>query len=148
MRLGQPVVLVLDDDRATRELVQEVLEEQGYGVEVAANSASGQARLEAGGVDLLVLDRTLPDRDGLDLCRWLRAREGPARRHVPIIMISASFEAPAEISEQEHGADAYLAKPFDIDALVAQVRATLAGASPGAAAAPGGERVTAGGLAR
>src|SRR4051812_2206626 len=92
MSLHRPVVLVLDDDRATRELVREVLEEQGFVVESAVNGATGQARLEAGGIDLMVLDKTLPDRDGFEVCRWVRARESGDRVHLPIIMVSASVE--------------------------------------------------------
>jgi DNA-binding response OmpR family regulator len=130
------VVLVLDDDRATRDLVQEILEEQGYTVESAASGASGLARLESGGIDLVVLDRTLPDRDGLDVCRWVRAREDSDRAHLPIIMVSASVPAGEETMEPGPGADAYVAKPFDIDALVAQVRSSLGTPPPDQAPAP------------
>jgi two-component system, OmpR family, phosphate regulon response regulator PhoB len=136
MPLDRPVVLVLDDDRATRELVQEVLEEQGYTVESAANGASGQARLEAGGIDLVVLDKSLPDRDGADVCRWVRARENPDRVHLPIIMVSASIEATDAPAVAGPGADAYVAKPFDIDALIAQVRSSLSAPAPTPATAP------------
>ncbi|HLH22745.1 MAG TPA: response regulator transcription factor [Chloroflexota bacterium] len=127
----RPVVLVLDDDRATRELVQEVLEEHGYAVESAASGASGQARLEAGGIDLVVLDKRLPDGDGLDVCRWVRARERRERAHLPIIMVSAALDPSGEDLGPDAGADAYVAKPFDLDALVAQVRSSLASPSPG-----------------
>ena len=125
MPLARPVVLVLDDDRATRELVREVLEEQGYAVESAASGAMGQARLEAGGVDLVVLDKGLPDRDGLDVCRWVRAREGRDEARLPIIVVSAAIDEDDAGSLDDPGADAYVAKPFDIDTLVAQVRASL-----------------------
>jgi two-component system phosphate regulon response regulator PhoB len=140
MPLAHPVVLVLDDDRTVRELVQEVLEEQGYTVESAASGASGQARLEAGGIDLVVLDWLLPDRNGLDVCRWVRAREGPDRAHLPIIMVSASVEAAEAAMGPGPGADAYVAKPFDIDALVAQVRASLRARAPDCVAAPPARR--------
>ena len=125
MPIARPVVLVLDDDRATRELVQEVLEEHGYMVESAATGASGQARLEAGGIDLVVLDKSLPDRDGLDVCQWVRAREGEEHGRLPIIVVSAAIDEATPGTVQDTGADAYVAKPFDIDALVAQVRASL-----------------------
>jgi two-component system phosphate regulon response regulator PhoB len=125
MPLARPVVLVMDDDRATRELVQDVLEEQGYAVESAASGATGLARLEAGGVDLVVLDKLLPDRDGLDVCRWVRAREASARAHLPIILVSAAIDQDDAVTLATTGADAYVAKPFDIDALIAHVRASL-----------------------
>ena len=134
MPLARPVVLVLDDDRATRELVREVLEEQGYAVESAASGAMGQARLEAGGIDLVVLDKGLPDRDGLDVCRWVRARESRDHAHLPIIVVSAAIDGHASDTLADPGADAYVAKPFDIDTLVARVRASLA--APSASAAP------------
>jgi DNA-binding response OmpR family regulator len=129
MALARPVVLVLDDDRATRELVREVLEEQGYTVEGAASGATGQARLEAGGIDLMVLDKWLPDRDGLDVCRWVRTRERGNRAHLPIIVLSAAIEEDDPAALEHTGADAYVAKPFDIDSLVAHVRASLPPAS-------------------
>jgi DNA-binding response OmpR family regulator len=138
MSLHRPVVLVLDDDRATRELVQEVLEEQGFVVESAINGATGQARLEAGGIDLMLLDKSLPDRDGLDICRWVRAREAGDHAHLPIIMVSASVEMTGA-ADQARGADAYVAKPFDIDTLIAQVRSSLCDeVSPAAPAVPSG----------
>ncbi|HEY7064367.1 MAG TPA: response regulator [Chloroflexota bacterium] len=130
MPIARPVVLVLDDDRTIRELVQEVLEEQGYAVEAAPTGSSGQARLEAGGIDLVVLDKLLPDRDGAEVCQWVRARERDAPAHLPIILVSAALDEGAAAALRDAGADGYLPKPFDIDALIAAVRARLETTAP------------------
>ncbi len=137
MPATRPVVLVLDDDRATRELLIEILEEQGYAVESAADSASAERRLQDGGIDLVVLDRVLPDRDGLELCRWVRQREHGARTHLPIVLLTASTGEADEATGLEAGADAYVAKPFGIDDLLAQLQAGLqAGACSAASDEP------------
>ena len=118
-----PVILVVEDEPATREMLQELLEEEGYAVETAVAGAAGLARLEAGGIDLVLLDLQLPDMHGLELCRQVRARQGAVSP--PIIMLT-SLE-----SEQERhagfaaGADDYVVKPFRIVDLLDRVQVWL-----------------------
>jgi DNA-binding response OmpR family regulator len=123
MANARPVVLVVEDHRETRVLLQELLESEGYAVESAADAAAGLARIEAGEVDLMLLDLFLPDVDGLELCRQVRA--GEAKSHVPIIMVTAAEANAQEQASLAAGADDYLSKPFDIDELFDRVRTCL-----------------------
>jgi DNA-binding response OmpR family regulator len=107
---ARPLVLVVEDDRATRELLQERLGCAGYGVELAADGATALAYVEAGGLDLVLLDVNLPDLDGLEVCRRVRARQ--CEVYLPIIMVTG-------LSGEEHrnagftaGVDDYVTKPF------------------------------------
>ncbi len=119
-----PVVLVVEDDAALCEMLREVLEGEGYRVEVAANGGAGLARLAVGGVDLVLLDLRLPDIDGLEFCAAVRA--GARQARVPILCLSGA-SAPDEVEAAlTAGADAYLAKPFDFDDLLAEIRALVA----------------------
>jgi DNA-binding response OmpR family regulator len=125
MLSAHPVILVVEDDHTTRALLQELLEGAGYTVASAADGAAGQGRLEAGGIDLVVLDRRLPDRDGLEVCHWVRAREGSSEGHVPIIMLTAGADEAEHHAGLVAGADDYVTKPFDIDELLERVQAWL-----------------------
>jgi two-component system, OmpR family, response regulator len=122
---ARPVVLVVEDDRAICELLQEVLEEVGYAVEGADDSAAAQARLAAGDIGLVVLDRRLPDQDGLELCRWLRRWEQQQAGHVPIIVVTASSGEGAQQASRAAGADDHVTKPFDLGQLLERVQAQL-----------------------
>ena len=86
----QPVILVVEDDAAMSTFLRGLLEPAGYRVEITPNGAGGLARIENGGVDLILLDLVLPDVDGLELCRQVRAREGDV--YLPIIMLTALAE--------------------------------------------------------
>ena len=114
------VVLVVEDDTATRDLLRDLLELEGYTVASAADGAAGVARIEAGGIDLVLLDRRLPDMDGLALCRQVRAR--PDAVYLPIMMLTAVAGGEQSRTGYAAGVDGYLAKPFDIDELLARVR--------------------------
>ena len=130
MSVTPTVVLVVDDDYAICDLLQDVLQDAGYAVESAHNGDEARARLVAGGIDLVLLDRALPDRDGLDLCRWVRTQPASARQHLPIILLSA-LEGATEVREGvSAGADAYLAKPFDVDELLVTVGRWATPAAP------------------
>ena len=110
------LLLIEDDDRIADPLT-EGLGRYGYTVDRARTGAAGLA--DAGdSPDLVLLDLGLPDMDGLDVCRSLRARSG-----VPIIMITARGEEADRIVGLELGADDYLAKPFGVRELVARIRA-------------------------
>lgn len=113
-------VLVADDDRKTVELVKLYLERDGYQVVTAYDGrrALGTAREQR--PDLVVLDLMMPEMDGLDVCRLLRAES-----KVPIIMLTARTTEGDRIAGLDLGADDYVIKPFSPGELVARVRAVL-----------------------
>lgn len=121
-------LLLIDDDTRLTEMVGDYLRQAGYQVETAASLAEGRRRLEGGGHDALVLDLMLPDGDGLDFTRELRA--SPATRRLPLLMLTARGEPMDRILGLEIGADDYLPKPFEPRELLARVRALLRRATP------------------
>lgn len=129
-------LLLIDDDARLSEMVADYLRAAGFEVEVAGTLAEGRSRLasfgtaafQAGDVDALVLDLMLPDGDGLDLCRELRAE--PRTRHLPLLMLTARGEPMDRIVGLELGADDYLPKPFEPRELLARVKALLRRAAP------------------
>ncbi len=115
-----PTILVVDDDAHLREVVQYALERERFIVELAADGAAGLKRAEQGGIDLVILDILMPEFDGLDVCRKLRAGGD-----LPIIFLSSKDEEIDRIIGLELGGDDYLTKPFSPRELVARVRAVL-----------------------
>ncbi|MFI7499801.1 response regulator transcription factor [Streptomyces sp. NPDC049687] len=125
------LLLIEDDDRIAGPLT-EGLGRYGFTVDRVRTGAAGLA--DDGSADLVLLDLGLPDMDGLDVCRALRARSP-----VPIIMITARGEEADRVAGLELGADDYLAKPFGVRELVARIRAVTrrTGALPAVPQAPG-----------
>ncbi|MGW5876497.1 response regulator transcription factor [Nocardiopsis terrae] len=119
-------VLVADDDRAIRESLERALQLEGYTVRAAADGVQALASVHADPVDLLVLDVMMPGVDGLGVARVLRA-EGD---RTPILMLTARVETPDRVAGLDAGADDYLAKPFELDELLARLRALLRRAAP------------------
>ncbi|AOI87629.1 response regulator [Burkholderia pseudomultivorans] len=115
-------VLIVDDDRAIRELIADYLEKNGMRVSLAANGREMRGVLDDGAPDLIVLDLMLPGEDGLALCRDLRAGKF---RTVPVLMLTARGEETDRIVGLEMGADDYLAKPFAVRELLARIRSVL-----------------------
>ncbi|OIJ98892.1 response regulator transcription factor [Streptomyces monashensis] len=115
------VLLIEDDDRVAGPLT-EGLSRFGFTVEHARNGADGLAAPEAA---MVLLDLGLPDMDGLDVCRALRARSS-----VPIIMITARDDEVDRVLGLELGADDYVSKPFGVRELVARIRAVTRRARP------------------
>jgi DNA-binding response OmpR family regulator len=118
-----PVLLVVDDDPDVRRLLHRQLAAEGYRVELAADGAAALARLASGDIDLVVLDRGLPDADGLAVCRSVRASERHAG--VAIIMLTAAISEAERLAGFEAGVDDYLTKPFSLGELVARITAVL-----------------------
>lgn len=112
-------ILVVEDNRATRELLERSLEEEGHDVAVAADVATGTALALAGAFELAIVDVTLPDGSGLDLCRTVR---GQGRR-LPILFLTARGEVEDRIAGLDAGGDDYLRKPFALAELRARIRA-------------------------
>ena len=115
-------VLIVDDDRAIRELIADYLEKNGMRVSLAANGREMRNVLDDGAPDLIVLDLMMPGEDGLTLCRDLRAGKF---RTVPVLMLTARGEETDRIIGLEMGADDYLAKPFAVRELLARIRSVL-----------------------
>jgi len=113
-------ILLIEDDRRLAEMVSEYLGEAGFSVSIAPDGRSGLARLAAAPYDALVLDLMLPDVDGLEVCRQLRAFSD-----VPVLMLTARGDAMDRVVGLEIGADDYLPKPFEPRELLARLRAIL-----------------------
>jgi DNA-binding response OmpR family regulator len=115
-----PPILLIEDDRRLAEMLSEYLGEAGFSVSVAGDGRTGLARLAAEPYDVLVLDLMLPDMDGLEVCRRLRAFSD-----VPVLMLTARGDAMDRVVGLEIGADDYLPKPFEPRELLARLRAIL-----------------------
>jgi DNA-binding response OmpR family regulator len=116
MQHTQPVVLVVEDDPVQSDLLCDILESDGYRVESAADGDAALARMDAGDIDLILLDIGLPGVDGVAICQDIRTPERPIRP--PIIMLSALPDGTLPETVTAAGADEYIAKPFDIDELL------------------------------
>src|SRR5258708_12528902 len=131
-------LLIIEDDTRLAAMMSDYLRQNGYGVVHAPDAERGLAALQADSFDLLLLDLMLPDADGLEICRRLRA-ESPGKPQVPIIMVTAKGDPADRVVGLELGADDYVSKPFEPRELLARIRAVLrrsAGVSPAAAASP------------
>jgi DNA-binding response OmpR family regulator len=126
-RADIPHLLVVDDDRETRDLLSMYFREQGFRVDTVKDGPDMDAWLEANSTDLVILDLMLPGEDGLSLARRLRADH-----KLPIVMISARGEEIDRIVGLEVGADDYVPKPFNPRELLARVRAVLRRSAPDA----------------
>ncbi len=132
-------LLMIEDDHRLAQMVGEYLGQSGLHVAHVQDGASGLARLQnpEGGQwpDLVILDLMLPDMDGLEVCRRIRALPGAAAK-VPVLMLTAKGDPMDRVIGLEIGADDYLPKPFEPRELLARIRAILrrreAGAQPAA----------------
>jgi len=113
--------LILEDDARLRSLVSRTLTRAGLACDETSRIEEADELLSVHDYDLLVLDRRLPDGDGLEVCRRARAR---GFRH-SILMLTAMDHAEAEVEGLSEGADDYLGKPFDLEVLAARARALL-----------------------
>ncbi|HEY2224473.1 response regulator transcription factor [Actinomycetospora sp.] len=118
-------VLVADDDRAIRESLARALELEGYEAVPAVDGVESLTRVRKESFDALVLDVMMPGVDGLAVCRVLRA-DGD---RTPVLMLTARQETADRVAGLDAGADDYLPKPFELDELLARLRALLRRAS-------------------
>jgi two-component system KDP operon response regulator KdpE len=114
-----PIALLVEDDRQIRRFVRTALQDQGWIVHEAGTAASGLSEASTRKPDLVILDLGLPDADGIDFLRDLRAWS-----EVAVIVLSARGDEHDKIDALDAGADDYLTKPFGVGELLARVRAS------------------------
>ncbi|MFN7724769.1 MAG: response regulator transcription factor [Rubrivivax sp.] len=135
-----PRVLLIDDDELLGPPLAAYLQRFEMALECAWRPSAAFARLAQGGIDAVILDVMLPEMDGFEVCRRLRAE--PATRELPVLMLTARGELTDRVVGLELGADDYLPKPFEPRELVARLATILRRARPAAAAAPVAEAPT------
>lgn len=113
-------ILIVDDEPAIRRFLKASLEAQGFATEPAENAAQALAALPRLKPDLVILDLGLPDLDGLEVIRRVRATDA-----VPIVVLSVRDDEPGKVAALDAGADDYMVKPFGVEELLARVRAAL-----------------------
>ncbi|MGL6134576.1 MAG: response regulator transcription factor [Prochlorococcaceae cyanobacterium] len=114
-------VLIVDDDPELRRFLQGELEAERHTVETASTGQQALTRIRQGGLDLVLLDWTLPDFSGLEVCRRVRA----SGITTPVLMLTARDAVSERVEALDAGADDYLTKPFSIEELLARVRARV-----------------------
>jgi two-component system response regulator MprA len=118
-------ILIVEDEERIAGVLRRALQLEGYEVALAGDGASGLASAKQNPPDLVILDWMLPGMDGLEVCRRLRD-QGEA----PVLMLTARDTVPDRVQGLDAGADDYLVKPFEMDELLARVRALLRRARP------------------
>ena len=120
------IVLLVEDEESLASLVEAYLAQEGFTVTSVGTGAAALQRVETEAVRLVVLDLNLPDMDGLEVCRRIRARSA-----VPVVMLTARDEESDLVIGLDAGADDYIGKPFSPKELVARMKAVLRRAEPG-----------------
>src|SRR5688572_19951375 len=115
---------MIDDDVELCEMVAEYLGQEGFTVSAVHDGQAGVERAQSGGFSLILLDVMLPELNGFEVLRRIRAGTGAAS-HVPVLMLTARGNAVDRIVGLEVGADDYLPKPFEERELLARMRAIL-----------------------
>ena len=116
-------ILVVEDQAATAELIREVLKEEGCEVQAVDTLGKARQSLQRALPDLMILDRALPDGEGMDLLKELRAQERTMR--LPVLILTAQNAVSSKVTGLREGADDYITKPFNTEELVARVEALL-----------------------
>jgi diguanylate cyclase (GGDEF)-like protein len=116
-------ILIVDDEPAIVELLEEHLQSEGYDTEHAFSGEEALVVLEKSTPDLVILDLMLPGMDGYEVCRLMQADS--RLNHIPVIMLTARSAVPNRVLGFQRGADDYIVKPFDPDELSVRVRAQL-----------------------
>jgi two-component system response regulator MprA len=118
-------LLIAEDDRAVRDSLTRALELEGYAVTAVGDGAQALDAVKATAPDVVVLDVSMPIVDGLTVCKVLRAVSIRIGNRVPILMLTARTETRDRVAGLDAGADDYLPKPFELDELLARLRALL-----------------------
>ena len=121
--LPRPLVLVVEDEASIATMLRYNLEKQGYRGSEAADGQEALTRIQEQQPDIVLLDWMLPLMSGIEVCRQIRRK--PATRDLPVIMVTARTEDQDAVRGLNTGADDYITKPFNIDSLLARMRALL-----------------------
>jgi two-component system response regulator MprA len=119
-------ILIIEDDQAILKIIQRGLAYEGYTVDTATEGRTGLMLAREHQPDLVILDWMLPGMDGLEVCHRMRTASGS----VPILMLTAKDAVQDRIQGLDAGADDYMVKPFNLDELLARVRALLRRTQP------------------
>ena len=141
--MNQQQLLMIEDDTRLANMVGEYLRQSGYGFAHAADGTSGLAALQASPADLVILDLMLPDMDGLEVCRRIKAKSSTSgeQANTAVLMLTAKGDPMDRIVGLEIGADDYLPKPFEPRELLARIRAVLRRGGDAGSAAGGSHKV-------
>ena len=113
-------ILVVDDEPQITRVLKTTLSSQGYGIRTATDGKQALQEMKGWSPDLVITDLRMPNMDGLELCRAIRAES-----RVPIIVLSVKGEETIKVESLDAGADDYITKPFNVNELLARVRAAL-----------------------
>lgn len=116
-------ILVVDDDKILRAVLQHTLEQEGYQVTIVSSGANAIKSFDDDTPDIVISDVSMPEMDGFEFCRQLRSR--PSGQLVPFIFLSARGDIEDRIQGHSIGADDYLTKPFEIKELLAKIEALI-----------------------
>jgi two-component system, OmpR family, response regulator MtrA len=116
-------ILIADDDRAMLQMIEQVLDQEGYAVYTASNVHQVMEMVDASPPDLFLIDVVLPEMDGIALCRQLRSN--PMTSETPIIFLTGQRDSHNAAAALEAGGDDYIRKPFAVRELTARIRAHL-----------------------
>jgi DNA-binding response OmpR family regulator len=116
-------ILVVDDDKDIRRLVENILTKEGFVTIGADTAADAIKKVQGSKPDMIILDLQLPDKDGFEVCKILRADQ--ATRYIPVIILTVQTLDSYKIAGLEIGADDYITKPFNQTELVARVKAVM-----------------------
>ena len=117
---GRRNILVVDDEPQIARVLKTTLSSQGYGIRTATDGKQALQEMKSWSPDLVITDLRMPNMDGLELCRAIRAES-----RVPIIVLSVKGEETIKVEALDAGADDYITKPFNVNELLARVRAAL-----------------------
>jgi diguanylate cyclase (GGDEF)-like protein len=121
--MSKATVLLVEDNKIQAEVIQDFLERNGYKVILAKDGMSAFKAAKTETLDIIILDRILPDIEGSEICRWLKLDQGT--KGIPIIMLTEKTSTSDKVVGLEAGADDYLPKPFDEDELNARIYVRL-----------------------
>ena len=119
--MGKNRIHILEDDQEIRNVIEILLEEEGYEVQLSSSFADLKKNIQDAMPDLFLLDVMLPDGNGADICKDLK--EDMFTKHIPIIVMSAQNNS--EKRAEEAFADDYISKPFDINDVLAKIKAQI-----------------------